>query len=225
MKKTALFLLLLIFTCALTACGCNHDWVEASCETPKTCSLCEEVEGEPLGHSWVEATCEEPRTCAVCALTEGEALDHSWTNWCFDGEAAMVRSCGRCSVEEICAMEAYLQELLAGRWDAVSAANMTRKSEDEPYWKDVRYYYSQIPYMKILEDGSHEVFAGSVHDTDCHLEFDAVSQVKIPPNEELCDAYYFILRSENGKGSLFFYVPREDAVFLMGFVRLEREAE
>lgn len=134
----------------------------------------------------------------------------------------MVRTCSGCAGEESRPMEEYLQELLAGHWDAVSAANLNRKSETDPHWKDVRYYYIDIPYMKILEDGSHEVFAGTVHDTDCHLEFEIVSQVKIPPSEEMCDAYYFILRSETGRGSLFFYVPREDAVFLMGFVRFER---
>ena len=249
MKKITAFLPLLLCLCLLTGCGCKHEWKEATCETPKTCSLCEEVEGEPLGHSWQKATCEAPKTCSGCGLTEGEALwhswadatceapktcslcgetegdpSHAWTDWSFDGEAAMVRSCNGCSTEESRAMEEYLKELLAGHWDAVSAANLSRRSEDDPYWKDVRYHYSEIPYMKILEDGSHEVFAGSVHYTDCRLEFEAVSQVKIPPSAELCDAYYFVLRSESGKGVSFFYVPREDAVFLMGFVRMERES-
>ena len=55
-----------------------HIWKEATCETPKTCTKCEETEGSALGHSWKEATCEAPKTCMVCGKTEGEALGHSW---------------------------------------------------------------------------------------------------------------------------------------------------
>ena len=55
-----------------------HIWKEATCETPKTCTKCEETEGSALGHSWKEATCEAPKTCTVCGKTEGSALGHSW---------------------------------------------------------------------------------------------------------------------------------------------------
>ena len=55
-----------------------HIWKEATCETPKTCTKCEETEGSALGHSWKEATCEAPKTCMVCGKTEGEVLGHSW---------------------------------------------------------------------------------------------------------------------------------------------------
>lgn len=50
---------------------------EADCYTPKTCSKCEETEGEALGHDWLDATCEEPETCDRCGETEGEALGHT----------------------------------------------------------------------------------------------------------------------------------------------------
>jgi len=36
---------------ALTGCGCEHEWVAATCETPKTCSKCNETEGVALGHT------------------------------------------------------------------------------------------------------------------------------------------------------------------------------
>ena len=29
---------------------CNHEWIDATCESPKTCSKCEAVEGEKLSH-------------------------------------------------------------------------------------------------------------------------------------------------------------------------------
>ena len=96
MKKTALFLLLLALICTLTACGCKHEWQEATCETPKTCSLCQETEGEPLGHSWVDATCEAPKTCTNCALTEGDALGHSWV----DATCEAPKACTNCTMTE-----------------------------------------------------------------------------------------------------------------------------
>lgn len=34
--------------------SCAHNWVDADCDTPKTCSLCGATEGEALGHDWYE---------------------------------------------------------------------------------------------------------------------------------------------------------------------------
>lgn len=33
---------------------------------------------DALGHTWADATCDEPRTCSVCGYTEGSATGHSW---------------------------------------------------------------------------------------------------------------------------------------------------
>lgn len=52
----------------------GHAWVDATCEAPKTCSVCGETEGEALGHVWIDATYEAPKTCETCGTTEGEAL-------------------------------------------------------------------------------------------------------------------------------------------------------
>jgi len=81
-KKIALALALLIMlSLALTGCCLNHEWVEATCTEPKTCSKCGETEGEALGHTWTDATCTAPKTCSVCAETEGEALGHTEGDW------------------------------------------------------------------------------------------------------------------------------------------------
>ena len=37
-----------------------------------TCTYSWKVATEPLGHSWVAATCQAPKTCSVCGETEGE---------------------------------------------------------------------------------------------------------------------------------------------------------
>jgi len=86
MKKlfTLLMLLLLIF--ALSACSCKHEWTDATCDAPKTCTLCGETEGEPLSHNWIDATCTQYKTCTLCNAKEGALLEHTWEdaeNLCF----------------------------------------------------------------------------------------------------------------------------------------------
>lgn len=79
MKKT-IMILALVLCCILlvTGCGCRHEWLAATCTTPKTCELCGVTEGEAKGHIWEDATCIVPKKCAVCHLTEGKALSHNW---------------------------------------------------------------------------------------------------------------------------------------------------
>ena len=76
--KVVLALTTLAMSVALSACGHEHEWKEATCTTPKICVTCEKTEGEALGHEWEEATCTEPKTCVTCGETEGEALGHEW---------------------------------------------------------------------------------------------------------------------------------------------------
>lgn len=77
MKKLLIIALALVMLLALTGCFCQHEWVEADCVNPKTCTKCEETEGAPLGHTWAAATCVEPKTCETCGETEGDALGHT----------------------------------------------------------------------------------------------------------------------------------------------------
>lgn len=70
--------LALVLILLLTGCGCDHEWLAATCTAPKTCQLCGETEGELGGHTWQEATCTAPKTCSVCELTEGEPAAHTW---------------------------------------------------------------------------------------------------------------------------------------------------
>jgi len=64
---------------------CDHNWVEADCDTPKTCSVCKATEGEALGHDYIDATTEAPKTCKNCGATDGEPLpkpaEPAETNW------------------------------------------------------------------------------------------------------------------------------------------------
>jgi len=95
MKKRSLILILsLVVLCLLlTACGCRHEWNEATCTRPQTCALCQETQGQALGHKWLDATCEEPETCARCEKTAGDPLGHQWVEaTCRDAKECTV--CG-----------------------------------------------------------------------------------------------------------------------------------
>ena len=78
--KKMWFLLLLMITVMLTGCCLKHEWVDATCITPKMCSKCGKEEGSPLGHDWEDATCESPKTCATCGKEKGDALHDSFGN-------------------------------------------------------------------------------------------------------------------------------------------------
>ena len=81
MKKLISFIILAFCLFALASCGeCEHSWQDATCNSPKVCSLCGVTNGSPLEHSWQDATCSSPKTCTLCKKTEGNALSHVWTN-------------------------------------------------------------------------------------------------------------------------------------------------
>ena len=56
----------------------GHKWEEATCDKPKTCSVCAKTEGDKLAHDWAAATCEKAKTCKRCKATDGKALGHKW---------------------------------------------------------------------------------------------------------------------------------------------------
>ena len=95
-RNTIIFVLAAALLLTLTGCFCDHQWIEANCVSPKTCSLCEKTEGEALGHTWVDATCTAPKTCSVCAATEGEALGHTWV----DATCTAPKTCSVCAATE-----------------------------------------------------------------------------------------------------------------------------
>ena len=52
-----------------------HSYSNATCTKAATCS-CGAVNGTSLGHNWKNASCISPKTCTVCGKTEGNKSEH-----------------------------------------------------------------------------------------------------------------------------------------------------
>ena len=100
MKKIAILFLALTVAFTLGACCLRHEWTEATCTEPRTCTVCGATEGEALGHEWAEATCTEPRTCTVCGAAEGKALGHEWAEATYTHAATCI-ACGETEGEPL----------------------------------------------------------------------------------------------------------------------------
>lgn len=88
--------LVMVLILLLAGCGCDHEWLAATCSAPKTCQLCGETEGESLPHTWQDATCSAAKTCTVCKATEGEPLPHTWQ----DATCTALKTCTVCKTTE-----------------------------------------------------------------------------------------------------------------------------
>ncbi len=92
---------------------CAHNWVDATCTKPKTCSLCGKTEGEAKGHSGGTATCLSKAVCDACKTEYGELAEHNYDKdaWGYtspDGHAHL------CSTPECRAHEAIVSHTPSG---------------------------------------------------------------------------------------------------------------
>lgn len=106
MKKLFALMLVAVLTATmLVGCCLSHDWAEATCEAPMTCTKCGETEGEALGHNFVGGTCAEPSICEKCG-SEGEFAEHVW----LDATRTAPQTCevcGQTQGEPLTALEAF----------------------------------------------------------------------------------------------------------------------
>ena len=58
----------------------KHEWTEATCEHPKTCYICGQTEGYPLGHNVLDKDCSIEKICSVCNKFLKEPTEHIWEN-------------------------------------------------------------------------------------------------------------------------------------------------
>lgn len=75
---------------------CFHDWQNATCTKPMTCSICGDTKGEPFGHKFSEATCTEAPHCYICDEVKGEPLGHNWKDATYDAP----KTCATCGKTE-----------------------------------------------------------------------------------------------------------------------------
>ena len=78
LKSIIIMMTLALVIFALASCEfvlpeleCEHDFAEANCLTPKTCTICGATEGEALGHK-EEALAGKDATCTEAGLTDGK---------------------------------------------------------------------------------------------------------------------------------------------------------
>lgn len=55
----------------------KHNWKDATCDTPKYCTICNSKKGKSIDHLWKEADCINPKVCLYCKKTEGAPLGHT----------------------------------------------------------------------------------------------------------------------------------------------------
>lgn len=113
-----------------------HKWKDATCTTPKTCSICGKTEGEALGHKWQNATCTEPQICKICKATKGKELGHDPDEWTTIKEAtctevgekeATCKRCGKSLTEEI-----PMVDHTPGEWTVVTDYKVNRDGTVTP---------------------------------------------------------------------------------------------
>lgn len=163
-----------------TTTTCSHNWKDATCTAPKTCSVCGATEGEPIEHTWMDATCTAAKTCSVCGATEGNSLGHDY---------------GQYAIEEAtCTSDGtkYLKCITCGdeRQETINAFGHE--------WIDATYNHPQYCENCGLEVGE------ALFDTDsieniiaAHCYKNVLNQAKIPSSVSIERAYY---TASNGAG-------------------------
>ena len=159
MKKRILFL----FAVALLLTGCclQHDWVDATCENPKTCSKCGETEGNALGHEWIDADCENPERCTRCDASEGEPLGHTYSEWEVISNSQMGSKCtvcGEMQEQKIDREVLGLQNVL-GKWKAIAIQPGGADND----WEPMR---DPSIWVEFFEDGTMKYDIGGSGEGD-----------------------------------------------------------
>ena len=101
--------LMCLVACVAPATPCEHDWAEATCTAPKTCSVCGETEGEALGHT-EEIIVGTPATCTEVGMTDGKKCT----------------VCGETTVQQtVVAAPGHTEETVAGTPATCTEAGLT----------------------------------------------------------------------------------------------------
>ncbi len=124
MKRIILIFTIMIFlVLALASCGCEHEFTEANCTTPKTCTKCGAVEGDLAEHTYTTGKCTEPQKCTGCGK-EKLGFDHTWND-------------AKCEENKICTVCSEVGELVEHYWIAPSCTaprhcKLCKETDGEP---------------------------------------------------------------------------------------------
>ena len=129
----------------------DHNWADATCVNPKTCTVCGETDGEALGHNWRDATCTDPKTCMVCGETDGEALGHNWQ----DATCADPKTCTVCGETD--------GEALGHNWqDATCVDPMTCTVCSATNGEALGHDYSAVTVPPTIEEDGYTEYTCTV---------------------------------------------------------------
>ncbi len=108
---------------------CFHNWKEATCTEPETCTICGKTMGDPLGHDWENATCTQPKTCKRCGETMGSAYGHEWIK----ETETTPKMCSRCG-EMVPKALPETGEIITGRNLGGRSTITIKSSAEESYY-------------------------------------------------------------------------------------------
>lgn len=83
----------------------GHAWNKGICGDFKSCKRCQVIgdAADSTTHQWTDATCQEPKRCEICGEIEGEPLGHTWgdvqKDW-LDPKQRDYRICLECDFKE-----------------------------------------------------------------------------------------------------------------------------
>ena len=115
---------------------CFHNWQEATCTRPETCSICGKTQGEALGHTYSEATCEKAKTCTRCGSKSGKALGHTVAEWSVTKEASCTEKGTESGICSTCGKE-VIQDIdkvdhIEGDWEITSDITVSSSGKVTP---------------------------------------------------------------------------------------------
>jgi len=146
-KICVLFIAVILISVLISGCGCKHQWQDASCYAPRTCSLCGETEGKPRAHKWGNTACHEPEGCVYCGTLDGIELSHEWQEDC--------RICIHCAFDGRPAEDRFpdvLAEGLEERWQLESEMLSRQASEGSEVYVLTRTDWEELfntEYIRI----------------------------------------------------------------------------
>ena len=175
-----------VFFIAVTNIECEHTWSEATCESPKTCSSCGEIEGAILPHqvaSWTEtkaATCTESGSrsgfCSVCdkeIIETTDFTDHAAGEW----EVVSTPTANTAGEEAI------FCQICGEKLDSRECTLSPEEIRNEYIWKCNYYSYEEIARNPNAFVGELAQFQGEVIQVMYHNGSECSLRVNITENK------------------------------------------